>query len=411
MAGHLERFAAFALPRSTTCDEEDGQEALSDDANYEQGSRDEEFFSSTISVPPTEQDARSEDFDLSTPSVPSLPRVFDESFGFRIRHIEAVPDLHSPEPRFQPSGRWKPPVQTTGVRLVADVQYPAGPSRPSLPQDHKFVWRPPSHNQSGQRQNHAVSRMRPHEEPRYLLHKTASLFWAADSHTYLHVPFDCTARNIEEITRDYDYYEDDARVKQDDGHHEDDVMVGKRTVTDTTIGQGRRETWRRLRFFHRYPGPDHPTVSIARYDGGNTQLGGELPQRWNSTLISPTHRPDQYCAMDCQLAGDLSILLGLVAGCHANNNAAIAVISTWFPPSKGTSQWLGLASAEAETHMQRMEHSMSTLGALLPLCLANTSILGACRGMVVETFYDSRLPGAQQRLEQWEKGLNGPIIT
>ena len=46
------------------------------------------------------------------------PYVFDEPFGFRIRHIEVIPDIHSASLRFHLSGRWKPPIRTTGVKLV-----------------------------------------------------------------------------------------------------------------------------------------------------------------------------------------------------------------------------------------------------------------------------------------------------
>ena len=194
------------------------------------------------------------------------------------------------------------------------------------------------------------------EEHFFRSHKSATLFWASDSHTLLHVPFDCTQQDVESLH--------DSLCE--DGDHEDDLpatsdYVGaksERTSTDqqqSPSGQPKRETWRRLRFSHHYPRSGQATISIARYDGSNTELGGRLPRRWNSTLISPTHRPVSYCATDCQLAGDLSILLGLIAFCHSDRNAAIATINNWFPPSRDRTQWSGPASAETETRMQRME--------------------------------------------------------
>ena len=280
-------------------------------------------------------------------------RAFDEPFGFMIRHIEVVPNVHKAEPRFQLSGRWKPPTRTTGVKVIQDVQYLSG--QHSLSQHTKFVWRPPQRPNYGGPPTQSVSRMQLAEEQSFLAHKSATLFWATDSHTLLHVPFDCTLQDVEPdpLLEDSEY-EDDQRTRNETTGTN---PHGSPKPISPLQGQERRETWRRLRFFHRYPGAGQPTISVARYDGGNTQLGGKLPQRWNSTLISPTHRPEEHCVMDCQLAGDLPILLGLVATCHANKNAAIAAVNKWFPPSKGTSQWMDPAIPDVETHMQRMEHS------------------------------------------------------
>ena len=210
------------------------------------------------------------------------------------------------------------------------------------------------------------------------------------------------------------YYEDDTPMMSSDLG----TKPGGRSTDQqqSLLGQRKRETWRRLRSFHHYPRSGQPTISIARYDGDHTEPAGKLPPRWNSTLISPAHRPENHWAIDCQLAGDLSILLGLIAGCHSNKNAAIAAVNAWFPPSRGKTQWSGPASAEAETQMQRMEQSMSPDLALLEILFdamwtANWLPLGAIRGMVTETFYDSRRVNAEQNLTKWERGENGPIIT
>ena len=285
-------------------------------------------------------------------------RVFDEPFGFRIRHIDVVANPHRVEPRFQPSDRWKPPTRTTEIQFVHNVQYLSSSGQHSLPQETKFVWRPPQYSPPGHQQTQSVSRMQPAEERVFLAHKSATLFWASDSHTLLHVPFDCTLQDVEpEPVLDDSEYEDDTRTSN---INLETNTRGSPTQSSSLQGHQRRETWRRLRFFHHYPGVDQPTISLACYDGGNAVLGGKLPQRWNSTLISSIHRPEHYCAMDCQLAGDLPILLGLVATCHANASAAVAAINTWFPPSHGTSQWSGPVNAEAVTQMQRMEESMSS---------------------------------------------------
>ena len=117
------------------------------------------------------------------------PRVFNEPFGFRIRHIEVIPDVHSASLRFHPSNRWKPPTQTTGVRFVHNVSYQDRPRQSTLPQHTKFVWVPPGYLQQGVPHTHSVTRMKPAEDsPFYLIHQqrsfglpTATLFCTSHS--------------------------------------------------------------------------------------------------------------------------------------------------------------------------------------------------------------------------------------
>ena len=252
-----------------------------------------------------------------------------------------MPDVHNAGPRFQ-SGRWKPPTQPAGVGFVENVRYLSG--RKSLPQDTKFVWSPPGLQFYGNLPKQSVFPMQPDDVRWYEPHKSATLFWATDSQTFMHVPFDCTLQDVEDPTQDDSEYEDDQRRinSRTEGNRQ-----GTPTPTSSREGQQTRHTWRRLRFFHEYREHDQAPMSLAQYHGGNTEIDGKLPERWDNTLLPPAHRPQHDCLQDCQLAGDLPILLGLIAACHSNKNAAIWAIATWFPPSKGTTHW-GAATASAQ---------------------------------------------------------------
>ena len=382
VALHLERLAVVSFPRSTSADEGASNDAVSNNANFEQDSRDEESDLSTTSAlfsnpeedqeeavvniaasaeggqpssKPSDPLARwlDETGDLgalptgdSAPSLATRPgapepspelRPFDEPFGFRIKHIEAIPDVHSAGLRFS-SSRWKPPTLTSGVRLVRDVKYQG------LPQTTMFLWRP--------NPNLVVTRIPVGEESYYSHHKTCSLFWATDSGTYMHVPFDCTQRHVEDPEKG-DSEREDEIVDEDDSAGEE-----PRATKSSAKPQLFPETWRRLRFYlHHQSG--QPTISRLSYAGGHF-LDGKMPLRWQSTLIPSVHsvhKLQSSYSMDSQLAGDLPTLLGLVAFCHADNNHAIGAIATWFPPSKGTTDWGGAMSAPRDHPMQTFDES------------------------------------------------------
>ena len=95
------------------------------------------------------------------------------------------------------------------------------------------------------------------------------------------------------------------------------------------------DTWRWLRFRHHYPNSS-TAVSIAS-SNGDSRLGGALPDRWNGTLVPSVYKPERTdsTSRNCEIAGDLTFLLGLVAFCHGTNKDAISTINMWFPPSKG----------------------------------------------------------------------------
>ena len=263
----------------------------------------------------------------SIPDTLSQLRAFDEPFGFKIRHIETIPNANSPDSQFR-SGRWKPPTQTTCVRQIEDVQYNG------VPQSTMYLWRPPP--------NEAVIPMPAHELSGFQPYKATSLFWATDSATFMHVPFDCQQSDVEDPDRD-------SEDEDDDRNRDDDAGTGNQAPGQQEDEQP--QTWRRLRFqlLHRF---QQPTISLVGYEGGH-YFDGLLPDRWMGTLMPAVHKHATIpYTQDCQLAGRLPTLLGLIAFCHGDNARAIDTVKSWFPPSRGTTDWGGPATAHANHPMQ-----------------------------------------------------------
>ena len=325
----------------------------------------------------------------SIPDTVSQLRAFDEPFGFKIRHIEMIPNANSPESQFR-SGRWKPPTQTTSVRQIEDVQYNG------VPQSTMYLWRPPPAT--------AVVPMPGNDLSFYQPYKTTSLFWATDSGTFMHVPHDCQQADVEDPNRD-------SEDEDEDRNRDDDAGTSNQAPGLQHAEQPR--TWRRLRFqlLYRFP---HPTISLVGYDGGHF-FDGLLPPRWMGNLMPAVHKhPTNNYTSDCQLSGRLPTVLGLVAFCHAENTRAIDTVHSWFPPSRGTTHWRGPAAAPTNHPMQtcdQREYHSAHLGLTERDESVKLTVPGPRRGMVIETFYDSRRLHTQERLETWERGLNGPIIT
>ena len=274
------------------------------------------------------------------PPTPELP-VFDEPFGFRIRHIKVASNDHSAGSRFQ-NDRWKPPTHMEGVELLQGLRY--GINDRQVTHDTKFVWNPPQVQQDHfYWQGNPVLEMQQHEKPAFRRHKAATVFWAPDSHTFLHVPLDCTQEHVEDpLNHDTDPNSD----HEGEERAADDVRIarpGQAENDQPQVVESQRRSWRRLRFFHHYRGAEHPTISIARYDAGANELGGSFPDRWRSTLIPSVHQPEPECdySLDCQLAGDLPLILALIAFNHEDPKFAVAAINDWFPPSRRTTHWEG----------------------------------------------------------------------
>jgi hypothetical protein len=279
-------------------------------------------------------------------------RPFDQPFGLRIRCIEAIPPANITGLSLL-SGRWKPPTQPERFKVIDNARHLDGHDYVS--QDTCFVWRPPQAYSPGSQTQPPLTRMKPEEMQLFRLHRVASMFWAIDQGTFLHVPFDCTEQQVEgSLCKDPE--------SDDDERDLDDAQV---TNQDTTFPdcppQQLRETWRRLHFDNH--GHDRDTIiSIARYTGAHNDLGGTLPERWSSTLVSSVHRaePKRHSNKTGGLTGDLPLLLGLVAFNEARKYHAITAINRWFPPSQGLTDWKS-PTTEGVTEMERSDRRKCNL--------------------------------------------------
>jgi hypothetical protein len=144
-------------------------------------------------------------------------------------------------------------------------------------------------------------------------HRCASLIWSTDQHTFLHVPKDCTQYDVEDG--------DQASLTAEEKAPEDE----RESIT-----------WNRLTFKHRHPSP--PAICLVRH-GHDPFVQGNFQASWASYLLSTVHRSPHSHQHPAQLAGDLPILLGLVAACAQSRTEAIRAIADWFPPSNNTSSW------------------------------------------------------------------------
>jgi hypothetical protein len=272
---------------------------------------------------------------------------FNEPFGFRIRHIRAKYGPNEEALKFAQSNIWKPPVTKAGF-AYKNVQYPWDLDE-SYPDTTKWLWKPSSDSQKT-----AVTPISTDESQFFKRHKTISIFWAPESHTFLHVPFDCTKKNVEE-----DLSSDEEDVSSDEENAQVGVPLG---------------TWRAITF-HGYYNPGHRCISVACSDSSH-QLPERAPERWIGTLMPSNHQahndqahnhqahnhqahnnqPHNQQGNQCLLAGHLTILLGLVAFCDELDSMAILAILGWFPPSRQETDWIP-TPPDAVYKMQHTDYS------------------------------------------------------
>ena len=136
-------------------------------------------------------------------------------------------------------------------------------------------------------------------------HSSSSLFWGNDSQSFFHVPYDCTARDV---------------------------------ATAATIDP--RLDWGRLSFHHLALPDDRCLSLVGHYLGDNT-LGSSGSISWMPQLVPETYKclgQSEYQGT-CQLAGDLSILLGLIAF-STTSETVLETIQDCFRPNADSPEWV-----------------------------------------------------------------------
>ncbi|KAJ9610099.1 uncharacterized protein PV06_01818 [Exophiala oligosperma] len=234
-------------------------------------------------------------------------------------------------PRSTPGDRyWVPPADRGDFRKQQSQWYAWNPRRQQTSRDFRHI-----HLATAQdgRDNGQT--------------KTCSIFWDPERHGYVLVPFDCTMRSDHEIT-----------------------------------------DWRRLSFRSERTHPQRH-IALAGYEMADFKLPFVGPQAWfdRSQLLSAVYRGEgsggnntgQQANRQCGLAGNLAVLIALLAFSTTPGQAHVAVDRSFRP---------NIASTTFQPHNRPVSHR-------------NTK-----RGMVVEI----RVPDLAT-LRQWENGRHGPIFT
>lgn len=180
-------------------------------------------------------------------------------FFLKVSHVN-----HYDDPRESsnlPGGKWHPPLR----RNCFTTQYSTG----------WYIWDPGRgpHDPRMRR----LRRPSLAEELRRQMYRSATMFWEPYTHNYLHIPLDCTTTDIEASSAFWSH-------------------------------PG----------FGVSPAPGRDDMAIIRHIGEHKQLHVPGPQSWFEQLLPITFQPpavDQPSTAQrfCTLAGDLDILIALVA--------------------------------------------------------------------------------------------------
>lgn len=207
-------------------------------------------------------------------------RPFCRPFFLRIRHIE-----HKQDPRVRPPERgpdfyWAPPESTSDFTLV---------ERPTP----WCIWDPDEFPR-----DYNLRRLRiatSEENRRRVAYRSCSMFWGPDRHGYLIVPVDCLETEL----------------------------------------SSNAFPWFRLKF-GRTRSPDTSHIALAGYQEAQYHLHLPGPGRWFEQLLPDVCEPPIIGPRNCALAGDLSVLVGLVAFSAEPSQALWAVDQSFRPDPAST---------------------------------------------------------------------------
>jgi hypothetical protein len=201
---------------------------------------------------------------------------------------------------------------------------------------------------------------------------TSSMIWCEDHQTYLTVPYDCSTINVLD------------RVKEDE-----------------------LDNWERLRFGHdvlALPNGNR-SVSVVGHRYPNDDLAATGPSSWMPQLIPNAHQCQKPVSSDTTgqsfLAGDLSILLGLIA-LSTTADRIRDTVKECFRPDPDSTEW--------------RTHSHESFGStMIRIHVSADADLQAGKpgyGIIMTILYDSDYMTAED-LHDWETGVSslGPILS
>ncbi|KAL2393970.1 hypothetical protein ABEF93_001336 [Exophiala dermatitidis] len=251
-------------------------------------------------------------------------RPYSLPFFFRIQDITHRQDPHSLPAGTDAGFYWSPPMKKDQfVRL------------------HSHAWAAWDPHQHTYNPMHVVRPITPEENHRRVGHRTCTMFWAPDRHGYLVVPVNCLEIDL-------------ARSEY---------------------------PWKRLSF-GRCNRSANRHIALAGHDMAVYQLHEPGPDHWFEELLPVVCQPPISAPKTCTLAGELNVLVALVAF-SANQANEVNAIRHSFRPDPS-----------------------STLFCPNRLPKAPKNFI---RGMIVDIAFDPHRI-TQSHLKDWEDGCMGEIF-
>jgi hypothetical protein len=275
---------------------------------------------------------------------------FSLRFLFRISPLQHTHDPQHAE-RSTDNGYWLPSERSQDFRKTSTSGW--------------LVWDPGA---TGSSQHGHLRPATAHEVQDTRLHKAYSMFWDPERGGYVLVPFDCSAMNVAQATHD----------------------------------------WRRLSF-GRVPRPGAEHFAIAGYFMERYTLPVAGPPAWFEQLLPRVYQPPGAATQGrpCALAGDLAILIGLLAF-STKPDHVLSAIAHSFRPNRQSTTFRQHQLAPPDSKWSPRSHSQieptSTPSHCLPLTLSLTETRR--RGMVIEI-----RTASPDHLRAWETGAYGAIFT
>lgn len=236
-------------------------------------------------------------------------------FYFRLRYIVENLPHHIP-PATDENDNWRPPSDHTHFRQLQETLFELDGQH--IPQDSLFLWQPGRVEVANQLQHWPV-------QP----YRCTSLYWSHDAHNYLVLPFDCTSANSEAPP--------DPPTDSNDDQSPPDIHPGNQSPASSPPAQ-EASSWRRLRFRRR---PGNRLLSLVGYCQEYKQLGAPVDARWRRYLLPATNfvEPDPLLQGTAQLAGNLNILIGLIAFCTEKEQSIRAIRDTFWANTQERRRW------------------------------------------------------------------------
>lgn len=285
------------------------------------------------------------------------------------------------------SGHFHQPIALPFFLRIESIEYVENPRQPKASNGPDFYEMPPASKeqfirtspedwlvwQPGEANSSYLRPSTPVEDANREIYSCCSIFWSPERHAYQLVPIDCSREDLSSTS-----------------YH-----------------------WRRLSF-----GQYGDDIAVIGYSMSNYQLHKPGPTHWFEDLLPVVCKPKGMDSGDCKLAGDLSVLIALVAFSAAPAHMYDAVNLSFRPNLRFTTfrsndlpGWESEYCASPEGQILSFLFLSKSAHTLRIIWLTKTPILGnQIRGMVVTIGYDRRTMD-KEFFRRWQSGELGEIFS